>query len=193
MRTLRGSVSLLVLAGLVVIGSSLIGCGDDESNPATPPVTKASPCDLAARTTSAVALQSEKMTYAVGDSFWVAVALYNVGPPFGASAEIAYPSDRVEVVRVSECANYLSQGQNVKVSRVEPDSNRVSYGVSLVRGGAVGSADDLLLCYLECRAKAAGPAAFTIVTSRLELVKDDGAPIDGLSTVAIENLSIGIQ
>ena len=176
----------------VLVALVLSGCGSGSTCTTCPQAPQ--PCDIPSNSgVAAVSLHSANSTYAVNDTFWVSVILYHVDDPFGASVEVSYPSDRVDVLRLSGCPNSFSQSQNVQVSRIEPAANRVSYGVSRLRGAAAGPGGNTVLFYLGCRAKSSGSAAFSFVESKLQLVKSDGSPIDSMSVLRKQNLVVTLR
>jgi len=181
----------LVAVGLLA-GVFAAGCGS--STCSTCPPTTTQPCDIPAHAaTAAIAIHSGRTSYAVNDTFWVSVVLHNVDATFGASVEVTYPSNLVDVLRISGCSNGFSQGQNLAVGKIDAASNRVSFGVTRLRGSTPVPAGNTVLFYMGCRAKGTGSVPFQVVAWNLKLLKSDGSPIDSMATLRQENLSVTVH
>ncbi|HEY6952972.1 MAG TPA: cohesin domain-containing protein [Bacteroidota bacterium] len=173
------------IAAVVVLS----GCGK-KNNPVSPPTVIDFPPD----TKFSVTLYSPAQSVSVGGTFEVRVVLYNVSNVFGAALSVSYPGAVVDVLGVTGGGTFLPAASVIDVSRIEPDSNRVSYAVSYENATTGSSSTGSgVLCRIQCRAKASGTAAFAINQSTLEIKTANGTLIPGFSNLLVENLSIGIH
>ena len=141
-----------------------------------------------------VTLYSDRHSVAVDEPFDIKLVFYNVDSVFSAAVEMVYTSDTVQVVDILTGPYLVPESDILAVTRVEPDSNRVSYGVTfkadttnrMVNGSGV-------VMKLKCRGGQAGRASISINAQKLEIWKQDGTRIPNFNTLQIENLSIVVQ
>ena len=176
-----------------VLALLLMGCKKDDEG-TTPPVAAEDWTFPTDTVKFAVTVNSPKATVAVGEAFDVKVILYNVSNAFGFSMEMAYASDKVEVLEVTQGPHFAPVGDLLTIKKIDAAMNAVSYGVTFKAGTTTtGKSGSGVVFKLKCRARVAGSAAFTIAPGKLEIRKADGSFINNFNTIAKENLTLQIQ
>jgi len=174
---------------VLILTAFVVGCKKDDNGTNVPPPSQQEDWTYPSSTTrDTVTVYCEKQNVAVSEEFDVKLVIYNVSDVFGVAIEMDYASDKSDVL--SALAGPLFPFDNVVVlpPKIEPDSNRVSYGVSRVRGSTSISGSGVII-KLKCKGKAAGNATFSINPTKLEIRKADGTLIDR----PIGNLTVAVQ
>ena len=175
------------LLGLFVL---LIGLSCKKSDGGTGPTPDP---EFPASSKFAVTLYTPKTTLSVNETFDVKVVLYNVTDVFGAAVEMGYTAGKVQVNGTTLGAAAFASANVLTVSQIEPDSSRVSYGVTYKAGTSSGFTGSGVMMTVQCKALAAGAASLTINPTKLELNKSDGNAISNFSSIIKENLALTIQ
>lgn len=130
----------------------------------------------ASTTSDSVTVYCEKQDVAFGEEFDVKLVLYNVTDVFGVAFEMDYPADKCEISSVLVGPFFPSDNIIALPPVIEPDSNRVSCGLTKVRGSTSISGSGVVI-KLKCVGKGSGKAAFTINPTNLAITKPDGTLI----------------
>jgi hypothetical protein len=178
------TIFLLILLILIVF---VMGCKKDEGVTNAPPPSQQEDWTYPASTTrDTVTAYCDKQSVAVGEEFDVRLVLYNVAEVFGVAIEINYTSDKSDVLSALAGPFFPSDSVIALSPKIEPDSNRVSYGVTRLRGSTSISGSGVVI-KLKCKGKVAGNATFSINPTKLEISKADGTlivkPIVNLTVV----------
>jgi hypothetical protein len=142
----------------------------------------------ASATRDTTTLYCDKESVVVGESFDVKVVLYNVSDLFGAAVEVDYVPAYVDVVSVLPGPLFPADSVVALPPKIEPAHNRVSYGVSRLRGstGLTGSG---VLMKLKCKGRSAGVAGFAVNPANLEIRNRN----DSLLVRPIANLVVVVR
>ncbi len=170
----------------------LLGCGKSGNAPTQPTPTEdwSFPAN---GTKVGVTLYAPSQTVSAGGSFEVRFVCYNLTQVFGAATELAYSSDKVDILQVLG-GPYLSPDTAlVSINKIDPVGGLVSYGATFKAGSGRAGSGSGVLFKLKCKATASGTAAFTVNVQKLSLQKSDGTPIPQFSTMGVENVNITVQ
>lgn len=166
-------------------------CKKDDGG--TPPEPPGEDFSFPASNDTALVLHSGATTIGVNQTFDVKVICYNVAATFGAAFEVGFTNTTVEVQSVIVGPFIGPAAQTVQVTQIENANSRVSFGISYLRNAGLLSTGSGVVFKIRCRTKAGGTAQFTINTTKVELKKADGTPIDNFSRVQYLNLSMTVQ
>jgi hypothetical protein len=160
-----------LLLVLILVGFT-VGCKDNVTGP-QPTEDWTYP---SSSTRDTVTVYCNKKSVTIGEEFDVKLVLYNIDDVFGIALEINYASDKSDVLSAIAGPFFPPDGVVALPPKIEPTSNRVSYGVTRQRGstGITGSG---VVIKLKCKAKAKGSAMFVINTSKLEIRRSNGTLI----------------
>jgi hypothetical protein len=179
---MKTNIFLIVL----ILTAFFAGCKKNSTEPtSTPGEDWTFP---ASNTRDTVTVYCEKQTVAVGEEFDVKLVLYNVVDVFGVAIEIDYASDKCDVLNVLKGPFFPTESVIALPPKIEPESYRISYGVSRLRGSTSISGSSVLI-KLKCKGKAAGNATFSINPEKIEISKADGT----LIVRPIENLTVEVH
>jgi hypothetical protein len=171
---------------VLILTAFVMGCKKDEGVTNTPPPSPEDWTYPASTTRDTITTYCEKQNVAVGEEFDVKLVLYNVADVFGVAVEMKYVSDKSDVLSALAGPFFPSDSVVALSPKIEPDSNRVSYGVTRLRG-STSIAGSGVVIKLKCKGKAAGNATFSINPAKLEIRKADGTlivrPIANLTVV----------
>lgn len=154
---MRSVLALVILCSML----GLFGCskGDQGTSP-PPPETEdwTFPYD----TTYNMKIYSEKSLVSVGESFDVKVILYNVSNLVAVATEIAYSSDRVEVLAMMTGPLFVPDSTILTVKSIEPSRNLLSFGVTYRAGTNRSVTGSGVLVKMKCRGRAIGNGTFSV-------------------------------
>jgi hypothetical protein len=173
----------------LILTAFVIGCkkGDSGTNP-TPPSQQEDWTYPASTTRDTITIYCDKQNVAVGEEFDVKLVLNNFSDVFGVAIEMDYASDKSYVLSAL-AGPFFPNYQVVTLSpKIEPDSNRVSYGITRLRGSTSISGSGVVI-KLKCMGRAAGNATFSINSTKLEIRKADGT----LMNKPIANLTVVVR
>jgi hypothetical protein len=140
-----------------------------------------------------VSLLSSKDTVAVGDVFYLKVVYYNVTQTFGTALECSYPPDKIRIVEATPGPMFAADSTIISVLQVDSLAGTMSYGVTYKAGtGKVFNGSNVLV-RLKCEGKSAGATAFTINSSKLQVLQSDGSPIPNFGSLTVENATVQVQ
>ncbi|MGD0339697.1 MAG: cohesin domain-containing protein [Bacteroidota bacterium] len=172
---------------VLILTFFVVGCKKDEGVTNAPPPSQQEDWTYPAGTTrDTVTTYCDKQNVAVGEEFDVKLVLYNVAEVFGVAIEMNYASDKSDVLSALAGPFFPSDNVVSLSPKIEPDSNRISYGITRLRGSTSISGSGVVI-KLKCKGKAAGNATFAINPTKLEIRKADGTlmvrPIADLTVV----------
>jgi hypothetical protein len=176
---------------ILIITALVVGCKKNDATTNPPPPPPASQEDWtypASSTSDTVTVYCNKQNVAVGEEFEVKLVIYNVSDVFGMAIEMNYASDKSDVLSALAGPFFPSDSVVTLSPKIESNSNRVSYGVSRLRGSTSISGSGILI-KLKCKGKTAGNATFSIDPTKLEIRKADGT----LTVRPTANLTVVIQ
>jgi len=123
--------------------------------------------------------------------FEVKVIFYNLNSIFGATLEINYPGDKIEITDIIS-GNYFPSDTSVLILK-KIENNRISYGISSKMNIGKTLSGSGVICKLKCKAKQSGSISFTINTQKLDIRKLDGSLYPNISDLQIDNLNLSVQ
>ncbi len=177
------------MASSLVAAIVLAGCGGGGSTRSPDP--QPGPWDFPAATGHALVLRSEQTSCAVGDSVDVKLTAYDLPPLSGAALRIDVPSELLAAGRILRNPQALPSGEAMlTVERIEPDSGRVSWGFSFVRGSGRTFSGSAVLLLLRCRALESGSAYLRLDRGTLDLRDSAGSRMAGLENIRLDPLTL---
>jgi hypothetical protein len=140
-----------------------------------------------------VTLYCDKQSINVGESFEVKLILYHIDAVLAAAFEINYNSNIIEASEILSGPYFSSDSNVIMLKKIEPDSNRISYGISYkISTGKVATGSGVVM-KIKCKAKSTGEGTFTINSNKLEIRNSDGDLVTNLDNLQIENLTITVK
>lgn len=132
---------------------------------------------------------------AINEPFEVKLVFYNIDSVFSAAVEMHYPSDSIQIDDIIPGPHFTPEDDILIVKRTEPDSNRVSYGVSYKAGSGPVARSSGVVMKLKCRGKQSGSASITINKEKLEIWKSDGMRVANLVSLrdSVENFTVHVR
>ena len=187
--TIRFSFVLIIFLLLIS------GCGDEgvPTKPEEKEVEKEEDWSFPSSSKFAITLYADEDSVAVGDSFDVKIILYNVDNVFGMALEIFYDGDIVDVSQVTSGPHFFPDSSMIMLSKIEPDSNRVSYGVSYVRGSGKTVSGSGVVAKLKCVATNRGIATFRVIQEKLEILEPDGKIISNFNLLKMDSATVIVE
>ncbi len=177
----------IVIIGIVI----LVGGGCKKtSNPVNAPFDG----DFPPSSKFSITLYSSSQSAAVGQSFEVLVVLYNVTDVSGCAMVFSYPPAIVDILNASIGSSFFLPQSVMSISKNEPDSGRVSFGVAYRNSTLTQSKSGSgVVCILTCKAKSAGNCTIAINPNTLEIKTPDGTFMKNFDSLLLENFSIVIH
>ncbi len=174
---------------LLVIGLTLGSCKKDDGGTTPPPTPDP---EFPASTKFAATLYAPTTSVANGASFEIRFVLYNVSEAFGAAAEITYSSDKA-VIDSSIIGSAFGPSDQIISLRGPVNTTTYAYGVTYRAGSGRSLTGSGVIVKLRCRAIATGAATFTITSTKLQIKKSDGSPINNFGSILIEPVTVTIN
>ena len=184
---MSGRLSLAVLILLLLIS----GCGDEDS--LTEPEKIIDEWSFPENLNFAITLYSEEDSVAVGDSFDVKIVFYNIRIAFGTVMEISYNSDIVEISQVISGPYFSPDSLTIMLSVIEPDLNRISYGVSYVKDSGMTVSGSGIVAKLRCIGKNRGTAKCRLTPGKFEIIGTDGNLVTNFRSLTITNATVIVE
>jgi hypothetical protein len=184
----QARVTPIVAGGLLL---ALAGCGGSSTRPTTTP----GPWDFPASPRFAIALYSDAASYAVGDSFDVKVVAYNLQRVFGAALTVEYAPSLLGIGEIRYNPSlFVDPGSFIILPlQVEPDSSRVSFGFTFVRGSHRSISGSAVVMRLRCLANAVGTANFKLDPAALAIQDSTGNTISDYEYLEIDSLTVTVH
>ncbi|MFN0157504.1 MAG: hypothetical protein ACKVRP_05445 [Bacteroidota bacterium] len=174
---------------ITTISMCIAGCDDTTTKPIIEEDWSFQPDS----TKFSVSLVSVSDTVDSGKTFEVKVVFYNIEELFGASMEIAFSHDIIEILGVTTGPHFSPADARLVVSRIDTSLVQVSYGITFVAGSGLTAPRSGVVMKMRCRAKNRGVAAFDNIASRLVLKRSDGTAVPGFQSIDIEDLHLTIR
>jgi hypothetical protein len=184
----QARITPIVAGGLLL---ALAGCGGSSTRPTPAP----GPWDYPASPRFAIALYSDAVTHAVGDSFDVKVVAYNLQSVFGVGLTVHYTPSLLAIGEIRYNPTLFVDDSSFIVLPLqdEPDSNRVGFGFTFVRGSHRSISGSAVVMRLRCLANAAGTAKFKLDPATLAIQDSTGNAITNYENLEIDSLSVTIH
>lgn len=140
-----------------------------------------------------ITLFSDKQSVSVGENFDVKLLAYNINEVLAAAFEINYNSTKIEISDILSGPYFASDNNVVIFKKIEPDSNRISYGISYKMSANKMATGSGVVIKIKCKAKLAGTGTLVINSQKLEIRDLSGGLISNLTSLQIENFTITIK
>jgi hypothetical protein len=172
---------------MLLTGSGFLGaCRNNEAPSAASPPPQEN-WSFPPSSKFAVTLYSDHRSVAIGESFDVKLVFYNIDSVFGAAIELSYLSEQIDIVDVLSGPHFSPPDDLLVLKATEPDSNRVSYGVSYRAGSGEVASGSGVVFKLKCKGKLRGSVIFTVNAQKLEIRKANGRMITNFPALHVEN------
>ena len=129
----------------------------------------------------------------VGDTLNVNVVLYNMSFVYGAAIEISYDAAVVQLEGVYIGPFMQPDSELISIAVDEPDSNRVSYGITFIAGSDQVIHGSGIIVKLKFIAMVSGVSSFSVNRENLEIIRPNGNLIFNMNDLLFEDLSVTIE
>ncbi len=181
-----------ILIFFVVISLILTGCSKNPVGPVPPQEDFSYPPS----TRFAVSLYSEKTNYNLNSEIDIRLIFYNLTGVFGTAVEISYDQTKLEITNEDKIIigpYFKSLDSALVIKKVDQPIGRVSGAISYWKNSDLTANESGVVFKIKAKAVATGNIQLSINKDKLQILRNDGRPIDNFQNLQIDSLNITIQ